>query len=328
MKYFMLFISVIFLSECSVNESPLTPVNQQTHFGIYFLKDSLLTEYLVREVAIEKLVPDDEPWLNDKDIEYYDFSSHCIYLKKDINDLLNYYKGVYHPLSYFIYSKPFVVTAGSKKCYVGAFHSLVLSSIPIGPYISKIDTSYYPKDVLYIEKAPGNGRDIRNDENVKDYLLRNNKYHAGLEIELKSIKMIENSDTSEIEYSIRIKNNDSDDLMIIDPDKMGSGLFHYFTNGPYFYDANSSKIYGSYQKAVISPLPYDSCDKNWFTLIKSNQFIERTIRLKGYEHLPTGKYNCIMNFADPTKVPKNNRLINGIRIWLGQIESNSLSVVL
>jgi len=325
---YYLFFSVFLFLSCSETENPSYPNEQQRHFGIYFLKDSLLTEKDVKDVPIENLVLDDVPWISDDDIEFYDFSSHCIYLKKDKSYYLNYYKGVYKPLKLHLINKPFVVTAGSKKCYIGALHSLLLSSFPVGPYIDDFSFySYYPSDVLHIESDIQNEHDTRNDSEVKECLIKNNKYHAGLEFELKDIKLIENSDISTLEYSIKITNIDTDDLMVIDPDKMGSGLFHYFTNGPVLKNENHWGYYESSQKVVTSPEPYNSWDYNWFTLVKSKQSIERTIRLKGYPYLPYNRFKCFMSFANPATIPKNNRNINGTRIWIGKTTSKTIEVV-
>ncbi|MGD8782056.1 MAG: hypothetical protein PVH88_24220 [Ignavibacteria bacterium] len=325
MKLILFYLSIVLVVACSENGEPLLPENQSPDFGIYFLKDSLLTGSQIKEIDIDSLELNDEPWLSEENIDFYDYSSHCIYLIEDKSYFFDIQNGNF-TFDHHLINKPFVVIAESERCYVGTFHSILLSSLPIGPYIDELDINYYPSDILHISENRIGNVDNRCNSKLQETLIKNNKYHAGLEIELKSLKIIENSDTSTIEYSMKISNNDNDDLLVIDSDKIGSKLFHYFTNGPVLIELTSSTSYFSQYKEVITPEENDIFNEEWYTLIKSKQSIERTIQLKGYPHFLNGTYDCNMNFANPKTISKDNRFIDGNRIWIGEIGSDILSL--
>lgn len=328
MKYVILILSLTIIFGCSKNSDPFSVNNEESYFGIYFLKDTTMTEQETTKMDINSLVLNDDPWLTHNDIEFYDFSTHCIYLKKDKSYFFENYGGKFYQFNPELISRPFVIVAGNERCYVGALHSGLLSMAPAGPYMNELDVGYFPADVMHISRAWSDDEDIRSNPKVEEVLIEQDLFHAGLEIELTSFQLVDNSDTSTVEYSIKIKNNDQDNLYIIDPAKMGSELFHYYTNGPHLWDYSKPLYLYSQFKEVDSPEPYDSWNFEWFTLVKSNQSIERTILLKGYPHIPNGNYVGYMNFSNPTKITKENRYVADSRIWIGSIRSNDFQIMI
>jgi len=107
---------------------------------------------------------------------------------------------------------------------------------------------------------------------------------------------------------------------------MGSELFHYYTNGPDLWDYSKPLYLYSQYKEVDPPEPFDSWNFEWFALIKSNQSMERTIRLKGYPHIPNANYVGYMNFSNPINIAKDQRYVTNGRIWIGSIRSNNLEI--
>lgn len=328
MKYFMFFLSLVLIFGCSKNSDSVSGQDKEGNFEIYFLYDTLLTESQTAQMDINSLVLNNEPWLTHNDVEFYDFSSHCIYLKKDKSYFFENYGGKFYQFSPVLISRPFVIVAGNERCYVGALHSGLLSMAPAGPYIDEGDVGSFPDDVMHISRAWSDDEDIRSNPKVAEVLIKQDLYHAGLEIDLTSFHILNNSDTSTVEYSIKIKNNDQDDLYVIDPAKMGSELFHYYTNGPHLWDYSKPLYLYSQYKEVDPPEPYDSWNFEWFTFIESNQSIERTIRLKGYPYIPNGNYVSYMNFSNPNNIAKDNRYVADDRIWIGSIRSDNLEIIL
>jgi len=300
-------------------------------FEIYFLADSDISEHEAFEVDINTLVLSEEPWVSSSDIEFYDYSSHCIYLKEDKSHFFENYDGGFYQFTPVLSKKPFVVVSEETRVYVGALHSGLLSLAPAGPYMDEMDVGGYPADVMHISRAWGNDEDLRSDPDIKNTLIGQGLFHAGLTIELFSFHILENSDTSTVEYSIRINNNDQDDLYVLDPAKMGSSLFHYYTNGPDLWDTSIPGqpiyLYSEY-KSVESPEPYHSWAVGWFTLIESDNSIERTIQLKGYPSIPDGTYTANMKFASPSNIDKESRYVADGRIWIGSISSNELEITI
>jgi hypothetical protein len=326
MKYVIFILFIAICCSCSKNSDPFSENSKDSFYGIYFLQDTAITEQKIAEMDINTLVLDKNPWLTQKDIEFYDFSTHCIYLKKDKNYFFENYKEKLFQFNPLLMSRPFVVIADHERCYVGALHSGALSTAPIWPYIDELDVGYFPEDVIHISRAWSDKDDMRSNPHVAEILKKQNLFHAGLEIELISFQILNNSDTSTVEYSIQITNNDQDNLYVIDPEKTGSKLFHYYTNGPDLWDYSKPLYLYSEYKNVTSPEPFDSWNFEWFTLLKSKQSMQRSIRLTGYPHIPNGNYVGYINFENPINIVKEDRHKPDGRIWIGDIRSNDLQI--
>lgn len=306
----------------------------ESYFGIYFLQDDTLKMKDVYDKKLDDLILSPEPWLDEDDICFYDWSSHCIYLKKDKTYFFpDWENGKFNEFPPDWADKPFVVVANGKRCYMGYFFN-ILSHYWIAPVIWDFDNSKtYPSDVLFIDWMWLYHDYPQNNPDVKNALIEAGLYHGGISVtfdttDVNTLCMIENADTSTISYKFTITNNDEDDLYVIDPDKMGSDLFHWFTNGPVFKNLKTGKLYESrWEKTVTLPsLEYWSPD--WFTKLKSGHSIQRTVILKGYPYFPTGEY--IFEFRYNGQIfgmEKEVRDISDGRYWLGPTRSNILVMV-
>ncbi len=313
----VLMFAWLFSNMCERN--PVSPFGEAA-FSIHLLKDHSLTISDISDKDINELELDEEAWIAAKDIEFYDYSSHCIYLKSNKSAYFTKELGI------SMNDQPFVIQAYYKRCYIGSFHSLAMSLAPCHPYIDELSINFYPKDVLYI--APSwnqNIEDERNNIYVERTLIDINKLHYGLSLVIKEIQVVDNSDTATVKYTYELKNNDQDDLYVLDPEKMGNERFHYYTNGINF-QSNTRYIYSEY-KTVTEPEPFDSWQTNWFTKIISGQTMERIVTLKGYPQIPKGHYICTFLFSNPTKTEKDDRYINDGRIWIGEIRSNTKTIL-
>jgi len=310
MKNIFVFLGFILLFGC--NDSINEPTDDST-FGIYWLKDHNLSLQDIKDINISDLNLEETPWLKASDISFYDFSSHCIYLNKNKKEIFSQDAIIKQ------YDQPFVVVAENARCYVGNIYSLAFSVAPTIPHFDIIDINYYPDDVLHISRGWSDKTDARNSSFVKYDLTSKNKLHEGLLLQLLDVKILSNSDTATVQYTYSLTNKDKDDLYVLDPDKMGSSLFHYFTNGVDF-TGNGHIYYSEYNKTE-QPEPFDSWNPEWFTKITSGSTMQRTVTLKGYPHIPGGTYNCFFKFSAPRKIDKSSRVLSGGRYWLGEIES-------
>jgi hypothetical protein len=121
MRQILIIIALVGLG-CSREPGPASP-NNSGEFALFFLRDSALTGGQVTQMDKSQLVLRDEAWLTDDDIRFYDFSTHCIYLKQDKKRFFDTGTGgqfVFHPV---LISKPFVVVANGERCYIGSLHS-------------------------------------------------------------------------------------------------------------------------------------------------------------------------------------------------------------
>jgi hypothetical protein len=83
MKRIIFYSIIIFILGCSKKDEPLSTNGLEGHLAIYFLEDSSITGTQVTQTEINRYNLKKNPWLTNDDIQFYDFSSHCIYLKGD-----------------------------------------------------------------------------------------------------------------------------------------------------------------------------------------------------------------------------------------------------
>lgn len=325
MKFSLILIVLLIFITCSRELEPTHP-NDGGAFGFYFLQDDSITIYNVLDKTLDDLTPLPEPWLSSKDIDFYDFSSHCIYLKKTKSSLFPQYKNTFELLA-AMPLKPFWIVAGGEQCYIGAFHSAESSLAAFLPYLDVLSFDYFPEDVLPLRRA-WMGVDERDNTVVKKVLQTESLYHAGISVELLDVSIFENHDIATLDYIFQVTNNDVDDLLILDADRMGPERFHYFTNGPVLSNRDLQRTYQSSFKEVIPPEPYDAWDPAWFSVLKSGQHRSWTVRLKGYEKIEPGRYDCTFVFAHPNKIKKKDRYVGSNRYWLGEIKTADISITL
>ncbi len=322
-KYFFIAGILVLSLSCSHDRNPVYP-NDGSNFAVYFLKDESLTTADVVHRPLADLELTATPWFDAGDLAFYDFSTHCLYLKNDKTTLFeNFERGHFEPV---LMNKPFVVTAGGERCYLGSIHSGALSTMPPGPHMNELDVWYFPKDVLHFSRHRASREDVRSDPRVRDELMRANLFHGGLRLELNSVTVLQGADISTVQYRLTLRNNDRDALYVIDPDRMGSELFHYYTNGVMFARENQPSIWAEH-KTVTAPSPHDSWQPSWFSRIESGQSIQRTVTLRGYPSIPRGQYVCHLTYSGPTRIERAQRSLNDGRYWIGEIESNSLEVI-
>lgn len=327
-KLTIIFISALFLlitpNGCNLNTNPL-PEKSGNTFAIYFLKDNTLTMKDIQNKNLESLVLSDIPWLTQDDIEYYDWSSHCIYLKKDKRYFFPGYDSFgFESLSKLSWvDRPLILFANKRKCYACYFFSTIYSEFWPYPDIFDFDIIYYPRDVIYIEWPYPFAKDIRNDEEIKNTLSMQSLLHNGLHVSIDSL-WIDNADTASIRYQITITNNDENNLYVLDPNKMGTSLFYAFTNGPVLYNSKNNTVYTSLNKKAIVP-PFGVFQPEWFSRIERDKSINRTIVLKGYPHLPEGNYYCSFSFNNPYYIKKEERILADGKYWVGPTRSELIS---
>ncbi|MFC1481331.1 hypothetical protein ACFL6E_03685 [Candidatus Neomarinimicrobiota bacterium] len=298
------------------------PVND-SEFAIYFLADEHIIVSEALEQGIDSVVLEREPRLSAPDLEFYDFSSHCIYMKQGKNEIFHYIDAERSQLFYI--SMPFVVVAGNTRCYIGTFYVNASSSAPIGPYMDELDWWQYPEDVLHLSPALGAEEDVRGIDPIRENLAELDLFHSGLKIRLDSASVIGDSSIGTVQYTFTMTNNDADDLLVLDPDLMGSAQFHYFTNGVTFNYAAGH--YWAENKELITPEPFDSWEPEWFIRIEAGESIQRTVQLAGYSVIPAGTYDCTLKFSNPRKIALADRKLDGARYWLGEITADDIVVV-
>jgi hypothetical protein len=324
-EYCSFFVVILFLFlSCSEDENPLIPPDD-SDFSIFFLQDSNFTYLDVKNLDLDSLILGDTPWLNIDDVYMYDFSTHYIYLKGTKDRLFeNLTTNIFFE-NFLI--KPFVLIANNQRIYLGSLMSSHSSLGCAGPHIKDFDQILLPSDVIAINGCNFEGWiDQRSDDRIQKAFKAINGFHAGLEVILNEVLIVENSDTSTIKYSFSIKNKDTDDLFIPDPDLMGTELFHFYTNGPHMRSSTQHYYYSQYKK-TIPPTPHDSWDKSWFVRLKSGESLNRTVFLKGYPRFERSTYSCTFYYSGPAKIEPIERSNKSGRYWIGRIETEKQTIV-
>ncbi len=178
------------LPGCEPDETP-APTNNISpteEFAIYLLTEESQMQVLLGqedETDLEQLDLQEEPLISIEDIDYYDFSTHYIYLNEDFESLLER-----HDLQEYlkINRATFVVVAADLRRYLGlfqppSFSSILLYDCPRLELDGDYGSSRLPPNVLWIAPAlsvilsssyPG-PLDVRDDWRIKQVLEQADK---------------------------------------------------------------------------------------------------------------------------------------------------------
>lgn len=257
--------------------------------------------------------------INHEEIDYYDFSTHMIYLK-ETNDFFHNYNWELANMSFSVY-------ANREKIYSGYLHPAWSSSSPVGPYINF--PFRYPEYVIKINHSSeeyyylaNSTPDPREDEEIINTLKVHEQFHAGL---ANLINEIDIKPNGELSFKITIANKDTFNYYILSPEKMGIGLFHYFTNGLSFYNQTTGWL--NHQCATVSPEPWDSWSIDWLDLIESGMSKSYNIHYSDFDTIPSGQYHVSFHFPGLFNVEIEDINQSNGRIWLGGVTTKMESFV-
>jgi len=254
----------------------------------------------------------DKVVLTAKDIDYYDLSTHFIYLKG---------ANSFHTDK--LVRDSFQIYANGEKIYSGVFHSGYMSSMPMGPAIYTPGSFYgnYVIPITFIDRFDQTGKimpptDPREDPRIIDALKSHNQLHVGLQCEIRSVQF---SPPNQIKMELELINNDSFNYYYLDPEKMGLGLFHYFTNGLSFWSPTLQKSFENHVQH-IQPEPWDSWQMNWLSVIGSHEKKSISINYTNFDPILTGQYKLYFRFPGLAHVEKADLTQQNGRIWLGELD--------
>ena len=212
------------------------------------------------------------------DIELYDTSTHILYFKTVHDEFKDIEKGT------------FTFLDNGNPIYSGSFWPGYSSATPSGPFIMS-PPSMYGSHALRIDYWHSDEPDIRNNPRMIDVLNQHDLLHSGLVISSSSIEIIGEL----LSFRFTVTNQDKSDLMIIDLDKTGPNLFHYFTNGLYIYDLGHNEVFSSNIQHQ-TPDPWNSWKIEWLSELKFGESKEFTINYTLNNPLNPGEYNTTFEF--------------------------------
>lgn len=256
------------------------------------------------------IMSNDKVVMNHNDFEYYDYSTHLIYMynnksfTKDINEIGS-----------------FTVYADGVEIYSGQTLPMYSSILSSGPVIRSHPLFYrdyiIPIEFGQIIDSLGNVTpDPREDVRIIEALQKYDQYHSGLSCEINSVQY---STQNNVTIELQLSNNDSFNYYYLDPNKMGVSLFHYFTNGLFIKDFTNKKAF-THKIEIIHPETWDTWKTEWLSLIKSNETKIITITYDSFENVLSGQYKATFEFPGLShQVGKDDIQQNNGKIWLGEL---------
>lgn len=311
---------------------------EETSDGLHFylLEDETIDFKTARKMPLSALVLRDKPWIACEDIDRYDVSTHCVYLKRAVPRA---WKRI------LLAGTPFVAVAGGQRCYLGALWTHISSWLPAGTapviYPPGPGIGRSARDLLHVtllSGPPGDEppRDVRSDPRILKALRRHGQYSAGLECSLDGVTVRQAGETSSVRYTYTIRNPDSGALYVLDPTRINTDFFHDFQNGVRGrrLEGEGSFSWPNPRKTGREPTPWGKVDLAWFSLLKNGESTTRTVVMEGLPRIRPGKYECHFAFSSPEylhgstgTVKKSQRRQKDGRIWLGRIEATRTVIV-
>jgi hypothetical protein len=178
--------------------------------------------------------------------------------------------------------------------------------------------SFYNDFIIPISfsAGPSGHVDLRDDPRIIQILKSNHQYHAGLSCE---IEFIRKKGSKTVEISLILRNNDTFDLFVIDPQRCGLQMFHYFTNGLHFYSYETGERFEN-NYPHLTPDPWDGWKKEWFTLLQSNKSKQITIEYPTFNKIPSGRVKAYFVYPGISfQISRKEVQQENGRIWLGQL---------
>jgi hypothetical protein len=238
-----------------------------------------------------------------RDIALYDTSNHMLYFRKVHDEFKNIEKG------------SFIFMNNGEPIYSGSFWPGYSSSLPSGPYIMS-PPEMYGNYALKIDNWHTDDPDIRSNPDMIAVLNQHNLLHSGLAISSSSIEI----SGTQLTFRFTVKNKDLSDLLIIDFDKTGPNLFHYFTRGLYIYHPSNTELFSS-NIAPQSPESRFTWKIEWLSELKSGESKEFKINYTITNPLNPGEYDITFMFPGLAYQVNIDQLYQGNkRIWLGNIQ--------
>jgi hypothetical protein len=200
--------------------------------------------------------------------------------------------------------------------YTGSLWPAYMNSMPFGPFISA-PLSMYGNYALRIENWWHEGKpDPRNCPEMITVLKEHDLLHSGLALSIDAVDI--SADT--LNFSFTVTNADTTDLLILDLNKMGPALYHYFTNGLYLYDTDHHEVFTG-TIAHQAPVPWNSWKSDWLSDLGSGDSVSYTIRYPIDSPLEPGEYQALFEFPGLAYQVGKDQLYQGdARIWLGDVQ--------
>ncbi len=240
------------------------------------------------------------------DISLYDSSTHILYFREN------------HPEFQKIRETSFTFYSEGNKIYEGDIWPSYSSALPSGPYIA-VEPSFYQNFALRIDFRNDDQPDLRNDPRIIKSMKDRDLLHSGLQVTISTISI----DHTFANLTLVVTNMDRSSLYILDPDKMGRKLFHYFTNGLYLRNLVTNALTESIL-VFEPPVVTTAWSKDWLTLLGPDQSAEFALNYTFRQAVVPGNYLAVIEYPGlSSQVNLGNLFQSSGRIWLGDVTATT-----
>lgn len=249
------------------------------------------------------LVINENMEFNVSDIRFYDTSTHVLYLNKSYEKLNDIETGTF---TFFDEGEP---------VFSGSFWPGYLSSTPTGPVIFSCPFALQ-NFALKLDTWGYEQRSSLNTGRLMSLLSRHNLLHSGVGIS----DAILDISGSELVFSFTVTNADQSNLLIIDPEKTGHGLYRYFTNGLSIYDPATNNVVFTNNIQHEAPVPWNSWSMNWLSELEPGESKVFTFTYTLSTAPAPGEYTIVFEIPGLSFQVAEDELYQGnARIWLGEV---------
>ena len=253
---------------------------------------------------------------SDLDFALYDSSTHILYFR-DFHPEFDSYNNKPTPFAFYI---------GNDSIMKGFFWPMFLSTFPSGPYIGTAPFfyQYYALRFSFRRTSSNqNDPDPRNDIRLINDFKKHNLLHSGLSLSIDSLEI----NNTQLVFSFSITNHDEENLLILDIDKMGPRLFHYFTNGLIITNQANSTVFTS-NIGSDTPSPWNGWKSEWLSQLSSGESRQFKINYTISTPLSPSDYKASFTFPGLEFQVENEQLYQASgRIWLGDLRVTKMITI-
>ena len=283
----LLFAAIFLISSCSKED--------EYTFGdtisIHLVKDGQITPKQT-EANLDSLKLEESPVLEHSEIEFYDWSSHLFYAKSNVKERIKN-------------GRCYLIKADNDPLFLACMN--IGSSLGArGPQLSK--WTDYILGIGYFENYHEENTAVH--KKFKATLRNSNLLKNGIELDIVKLKR---KNATTLLYTFEVTNIDTENIYVLNPDKMEPENFHYFTNGVGF-----EKDGVGYPPNSKSKSPENGLPKDWFYKILPGEVMTCTVEQEGFSDIPTGEVSCGFTFPGYTPKDIHWKAEDG-RYWLGRI---------
>lgn len=329
--YFFIILTFSILSFYSGCSSTTEPEYEAKKFGIYLLEDPNITWESMQGKDLNSFKL--KEWITEKMIDFYDYSTHVIYLNVDYNNLLNFTHNN---------GTPFVVVANGKRCYNGCFVPPKDTTLP-HVILTPMDLC---TDLVMLEFNPPQKKDIRINEDIKTALTGLGKLKLGLQFKIEGVAFLMNAYGKYLKSYIHTRqgtctkledgnvypSNNSSDIIKVGSRQYLTKLVIYNQSSYYSLPSVITPNDTLYRK---NPSIIDCEDPYYFysfytTDLSLSLNLSAGAGFKFPEGFKSGVYYCYVEYYGMMGGPKLYRTWSfsdsntPIRIWLGYQRSNTI----